>query len=1233
MGTGMAGNGEVLAFDSQQIVVSARKIDDACDLLEGGVKTLVDTLNQLDRERSYYFDGSDSPWYGDDDLGRSFFDGGDGKSSFSGFRGARDDLLGGVAELAQTLRDHVHGAKKMAHIYAQAEHASDVSAVFTPTFPMSEDRESVAKRRAALKDLVGAPAVDGLSEEATRWDLQWVYELFEFMVAGCTYPRGDEHTYGQVAGALDRMAEVIDEVTHVSTRHVKDIAAENFGKAIDAFVESFETLTRGRGSLVDAADAYRGLAAYCRYFGAEIKSAKQAFKAAAVYTAALWQLVKLLPTLFPSATLIALAETKQIGLTLRVMLTGVRARAVAVGVALTGGQSAIGQLARARNGLPTDWAAISKAAAFGGLGGLTFTSTHLALVKAGENSGLAAFLAHGVPGQLAVNTGVGFGLNVAGDAVFNHGHVDWVKDLGTAAGMAGIMSYSHIFSRTIDTAHAERLQGLSEQAFGPDVARDITTLAGADHVNRMDALVRVLAEENGKPGHLPDPETFRGWTRSALGLSGGRRVTAYEVDSLTRTLAYYNESGKGLPPGVRALHEFAKTSVPELAGRAGGDAVRELGGLLRFHNAWRPGEPFDYVRHAREEVQVRQLAYDLLAGEGAGRDIEITERHVDALLTKLFGPQQTEVAGDGASHLDPRRTDLSILLGALDGLPPGERQHASASLVDIHQVIRKYWDVPPGQIPTVEDAKALARLWPTYPGEALDPKEAMGEIAQGLLRLDRPPTPEEVKSAGRTLSLAIDLVGEDWPAVAEYFRPTERITDLVRAEYGIPLDEHVSAELVRRYSDELMSEHGVGRDRASTPGSRVLMDAALVSDFYRLDLEARNPVEHRLMIGEVVRLHELIRREWPGHETLSGRGSFRVFEPVAEKLTGDPDPYKKLKLYRKVRTDSADGLVNSIRDLAKSSHAQKGAFSKWSEFDPIEYTRRNYVGERVPAHWKLPEGVDPGHWVPGHFKQRIFDEDIKLIDALYKIFKKMGIRPGQFNSILDIGSGANLYPAAAVVPFLAPGGRVTRLVYENNLQEIEWNKVMLDLDGDGICRGVDRDGVPQELDTRGIWRPWESVFRGHGAEYFPDRAEQFVDADIKALERSEAVTGDVFKLPEELRAELHIEFFAGDSFTTSIEESFAFRRQIIDSVRRGGVVVIGNVLNNPKTAGSGAGQGYTAGDGTLFPNTAYYRSKWEEFLTRLSGVESYEIYETRGEGPGFSAGEDGLGLVVIKMKE
>jgi hypothetical protein len=231
-----------------------------------------------------------------------------------------------------------------------------------------------------------------------------------------------------------------------------------------------------------------------------------------------------------------------------------------------------------------------------------------------------------------------------------------------------------------------------------------------------------------------------------------------------------------------------------------------------------------------------------------------------------------------------------------------------------------------------------------------------------------------------------------------------------------------------------------------------------------------------------------------------------------------------------------------------------------------------------------------------------------------------------------VGSGANLYPSAAMAAFVRPGGVITRLVYRENLPEVAYNTVMYDPGGDGVYRARDRYGIPQEIDTRAIWRNWEPVVRAAGAEHYPEHAERFRDADLQALDRSVVVVGDLFALGEDQRAQAAVEFYAGDSFSSDPEQAFAFRSKVIDAVLPGGVVVFGNVLNLPVAKGRGAGHGYQAGDGTLFPNIAYDRGRWDAFLSAHPRVESHTVAEFRGDDQ-FSAGEEGLGLVVIKLKD
>jgi hypothetical protein len=182
---------------------------------------------------------------------------------------------------------------------------------------------------------------------------------------------------------------------------------------------------------------------------------------------------------------------------------------------------------------------------------------------------------------------------------------------------------------------------------------------------------------------------------------------------------------------------------------------------------------------------------------------------------------------------------------------------------------------------------------------------------------------------------------------------------------------------------------------------------------------------------------------------------------------------------------------------------------------------------------------------------------------------------------------------------------------------------------------TNRFGIPQEIDTRAILGPWDEVIAAAGAEHYPEHAARFERAGDRDLTTTKLRIGDVFTFQDH-DYDLVCEFYAADSMSTKLNVAFEFRDRVIRAARPGGYVVFGNVLNRPEVMGGEAGQGYTAGDGTKFPNIAYDRERWEEWLDAHPLVKSYRIFESRSEIPGedqFSAGEDGLGLIIIEVAD
>lgn len=73
-------------------------------------------------------------------------------------------------------------------------------------------------------------------------------------------------------------------------------------------------------------------------------------------------------------------------------------------------------------------------------------------------------------------------------------------------------------------------------------------------------------------------------------------------------------------------------------------------------------------------------------------------------------------------------------------------------------------------------------------------------------------------------------------------------------------------------------------------------------------------------------------------------------------------------------------------------------FSDWQDFDPEEYSRRNYLNAILP-------------------------EDQSIVRFVAKYLND-NCSEGQFKSVIDVGAGPNLYPALTIAPFVASGGNL-----------------------------------------------------------------------------------------------------------------------------------------------------------------------------------------------------------------
>ncbi|WP_285621628.1 glycosyltransferase family 9 protein [Actinoallomurus iriomotensis] len=623
----MAATSEYVEIHPGRIATAAAGIDDAGGELSAALLDLIRALNR-----------SGAPW-GDDDLGRAFFDGAPGSI---GFRQARDELLDGTAQLALALRGHAVRAVRMARTWAGAESGDH------PRFRLNTTGGSPALD--ALRRVAG-PETDTLvrKDPPPPW-YEEIEPLLEEMVAGCRRPAGDAAGMASVARTFDRMADAVDEVTGTAGDHARRISADNAGREIEAFGESFARLSRnGGGFLEDAAAAYRGLAGYCRYMGTEIAAAESQFATSISYLAALWAVVRLVAATpqGPVYLVTAVAETRTVGVRLLAVLRGAEARAAAAGVSYVGGLDLVRQLTRIDYGLQDrlDWAALGKAAGLGAFAGGATGVIYRLLSRAAVNGGtLSALLTGTVPGRLVTHAGVGGAVNiatdVAGNAIEHDGTVHWDeiawgKDLLMGVGMGIHAEAVHALRSGERVIPAEL--GVHDHdlpAAGPE-----TDLAGADRAARPeDPLPKVVdgtvlnvrdtvSSPAGKDGpeHLtisppPRPDAGRAGPAPRRETGAGPR-TPYDAIEAPREDAAEKSPDTGA--GTRIAAEPAEPRERTLTGRPAaevrpgtGPALAEHAGsriaaLLNGHpHAPGDGAPPDVPRHGAEVATAHPAAPD-----------------------------------------------------------------------------------------------------------------------------------------------------------------------------------------------------------------------------------------------------------------------------------------------------------------------------------------------------------------------------------------------------------------------------------------------------------------------------------------------------------------------------------------------------------------------------------------------------------------------------------------------
>lgn len=243
----------------------------------------------------------------------------------------------------------------------------------------------------------------------------------------------------------------------------------------------------------------------------------------------------------------------------------------------------------------------------------------------------------------------------------------------------------------------------------------------------------------------------------------------------------------------------------------------------------------------------------------------------------------------------------------------------------------------------------------------------------------------------------------------------------------------------------------------------------------------------------------------------------------------------------------------------------RNAEAAWSRFDAHAYLTQNYGAPRV--------------------------EDLELIGRLVDFYSRLTEQLGLF-SVVDVGTGPNLYPLLTALPF-------TKTL-------TAWEPAPLNL-------AYLRDAAESEtLDS--VWRPfWQAL------EHTDSRYRQ-VNPAVELAKRLSIIPGTIFELPSDTYdvASMH---FCAESITSDLAEFEHAVQAVCGTVRPGGHVVASLM------AGS---EGYYAGE-QWFPAVSINVSQTQSIFSKWLAEVVVQQIEIVGEP--LRAGYEGMMLVTGKKEE
>ncbi len=606
--------------------------------------------------------------WGDDDIGRAFFNG-DAKAE--GFGAWRNQVLAAAADAVNLVRATGGMLSVSGRNYAVAEDASTVGG----PRPAGADQGALA-----TLDPYRLPSITAhwLKSDPEPPGHVQMLRLMECLVGGCQLPDGNLAGLAAMRDAFHAAARAIGEVATEVRRHVQVVTADNAGAAAQTFASFADALIGGAdgGGLQWLSSNCDGLGDWVDTLIKEKRAARLQFNLSVTFLSSMWLAAMMIsaPTGGGSITT-ALAVTRAEAAGLRAMIWRI-VRSMAMGAVFSGGMDMAGQFARRSEGLQTgyDWTELAKAGGEGAIAGLVMGGAHewmtnsktpfatavASYLKAGGfTAGVTRFGLSGVTGTAG---------NVAGQAAIEH-RVDLVQAAEFGFGMAGIESAKEVAGAVFKSSGPP--PGLTDHVVTyrlepPDLSA-MNDKAGADaQPISADAEVRTeYGRTTGGPADIRPAGTRLTETLAETGPADTYLTNAHLTETgLADTHLTETETAPaaGTVPPAHAAVESVATSAPHVADA--GPAVVPGGGrpsladLLGGDTAPPPSRTAEAGLAPVEGRQAAESAVDLTTLHRAASAEETNGAPAGDILTEppglvgtaghgeTVGETMTETAGE-----------------------------------------------------------------------------------------------------------------------------------------------------------------------------------------------------------------------------------------------------------------------------------------------------------------------------------------------------------------------------------------------------------------------------------------------------------------------------------------------------------------------------------------------------------------------------------------------------------